>query len=1175
MKRFSVGLLAGLLICFQTQAELSIATAPLSLSAGVTPNILLAVDDSGSMDSEILLPTNDGALWWNTTTQSFSGLNAEDEPAAGVLNVNKVGEANSTWKKYVYLFPNGHHSRSDPRGLRVYEDAEHDHFAVPPVPLFAFARSPDFNKAYFNPRDRYAPWPSVGDHTYHNINPTEAPSDPEKGSFTFDLTREIDLDGNNEKFKVFAGMPKPGMGSGTYRSAGRKDIAYFPATFYLAEALPASYGYTGSTMTGFAPDGVTSLLGYEIKPANFSTPEHYQAMIQNFANWFSYYRKRHLATRAGIAGSLFEVRKARVGYFTINSRNAVSMRSLEDVGERESFYGDIYGLGGNSGGTPNKQALKHAGNQFKRDDSNAPITASCQANAAILFTDGYSNTHNPDVGNADEHKGAPYADGVSNTMADIAMHFYDTHLRADLDSGKVPVDEACNRSDRLPSLDCKTDLHMLTYAVTLGARGTLYDPDNPLNPYSTPPSWPTEFPNRSPTAVDDLWHATINGRGAMLTADKPVEITDKLKSAITTILQSVGSASAVAANSTRLDANSRVFQARYDSRDWSGELLAYNVAGDGSLESRAWTTDTSTAIPAHDTRKIFTKNSSGGAEFLWDDLDDSQKIALTPDTSDTDRATVGPRVVNWLRGDQSREGTDTSLRIRTKRLGDIVNSTPFFHWKQNFGFSSLATEGASYASYVASKATEPAVIYVGANDGMLHAFKATTGEELFAYIPAGVYQNLYKLAQPDYEHRYFVDGPSQVHDAYLNSAWRSVLVGSTGAGGKSVFALDVSDPDGMTASDVLWEFHTSSSSSDKLGVALTNPVIARLASGDWVAIFGNGYNSGDSLKLFVLDLLTGDIIRVINTGVSGEDNGLGNIVPVDVDADRMTDHVYAGDLSGNVWKFDLTGSSSSDWAVAYEDSGNPAPLFIAKDADGVSQPITGRMAVGPGENGSVMVYFGTGKYFGASDGEVGTGPQTQSFYGIQDSGSQVSGRSDLVEQTIVSEGSTSLAGTGNSSESALRVVSNNTVDYTSHKGWYLDLKLVTATDGGGERVVEQPILRHGRVIFVTLQPSADSCDFGGTSHLMELDAKTGGRLAYAVFDANGDGIINSADLMTVDATSIPPSGKKFTEIISRPGIIDAGAKEYKYTSGSRGTLGVTTEKGGGYISGRQAWWQLR
>lgn len=1159
-------------------AELSVSDTPLSLAAGVAPNIVLAIDDSGSMDAEILMPTNDGALWWHTGNESFVGLNAEDNEESAVINVNRQGGANGTWKKYVYLFPNGHGAAE---GRRVYNDRSNDHFAVPPTAEFAFARSPDYNRAYFNPLDLYIPWPTVGSNSFSSVDPAAAPSDPVRGSFTFNLTADINAGGDNYTFRFFRGMTLPNGDTASDNS--NRQVRYYPATFYLKEALPSAFGYTGATLTGAAPDG-SSLIGYQIKPVNFSSTAAYNVMMQNFANWFSYYRKRHLATRAGVALSFFDVKNARLGEFTINNRDTVAMKTLSVDTERNAIFSQIYSRGGNSAGTPNRQALNHIGTQLQRTGSAAPITHACQANAAILFTDGYSNPGGvSSVANADGDKGFPYADTQSNTMADIAMYYYANNLRPDYAAGQVPVDKDCNLGSPPPSLDCNTNPHMLTYAVTLGTRGFLFDPESPANPYISTPVWPSEFPARSPTAVDDLWHATINGRGELLNASKPVEIAGKLKSAVTKILQSVGSASAVAANSTRLDTETRVFQARYDSRDWSGQILAYQVESDGALSEIVWNSQNADKIPEAALRNIFTwttlsDGSTGGAtSFQWDLLHSSQQALVAQGVDVAEVGTVGPQRVAWLRGDQSLEGVNEGFRIRSHRLGDIVNSNPFYHGGQDFGFGKLSgAEGSSYAAYLSSKAGEPAMLYVGANDGMLHAFRASDGVEQFAYVPFAVYSNLHHLITPDYDHKYFVDGSPRVMDAYFGNAWHSVLVGATGAGGGSVFAIDVSDPDSLSANDVLWDFSTTSDASHKLGLAMSDPVVARLESGDWVAIFGNGYNSSDTVKLFVVSLSDGSLMAAIDTGVDGANNGLSDVVPVDTDDDRITEYVYAGDLAGNVWKFDLTNSASTDWQVAYAtDASEPTPLYTATDPAGAAQAITGKMTVGRHPDGGSMVYFGTGKYFENGDATVGDTPQLQSFYGIHDDGEPVSGRSVLQGQTISNQGGLSLAGTDDSAGSELRVVSNNAVDYSSQKGWYLDLKLTGERYGGGERVIYQPTLRYDRVIFPTLIPSADPCNFGGTGWLMELDAMTGGRLNYSVFDANNDGLINSVDWVEIASTLYAPSGKKFDQMITRPGIVGAGEKEYKYTSGSRGTMGVTAERGGGAELGRQSWWQLR
>jgi len=1152
-------------------AEIDIADTPLSLATGVRPNIIIAIDDSGSMDAELLMPTNDGALWWHTGNKSFVGLDKNDAGAAGVLNFNKVGGADGTWKKYIYLFPNGTGA-----GKRVYGDDNNDHYAVPPTAQFAFARSPDYNKAYFNPDDSYLPWPSVGTNIFANITPASAPSDPSVGDFTFNLLPNINIATGSFYFQT--GMLLSNGNVAT--SAGSQIINYYPATFYLKEPLASDYGYTGTTLTGYTPDGASALYGYEIKSANFSTSAAYTAMAQNFANWFSYYRKRHLATRAGVALSFFDVNNVRLGEFTINNLRDVSMKTLANSADRNSFYDTLYTRGGNSGGTPNREALNHAGSQFQRSDSAAPIPHACQANAAILFTDGYSNVSSiSGVGNEDAGKGAPYEDTASSTMADIAMKYYDNPLRLNFATGQVPMAAACNRKNPPPALDCKTDLHMLSYAVTLGTGGILYDPDNPADPYTSPPSWHTSFENRSPTAIDDLWHATINGRGALLIASKPVEIAEKLKSAITQILQSISSSASIATNSTRLDSDTIIFQARYDSRDWSGQIQAYEVDSDGDLATEQWDTNSNGGIPPHANRNILTWISpiSGpgtAVDFSWDNLSVTEQLALTVDLNAADISIAGPQRVNWLRGDQSLEGLNANYRIRSHLLGDIINSNPYFHWQQNYGFKRLpGSAGSSYEAYLSAKKTKPPMLYVGANDGMLHALNATSGTEEFAYIPASAYPNLASLSKPDYSHKYFVDGSPLVLDAYWNDSWHSILVGSSGAGGGSVFAIDVSDPSNVDSSDILWDFHTSASDSHKLGMSMSNPVLTRLASGDWVAIFGNGYNSGDTVKLLLVNLQTGELIKAIDTEVAGSNNGLGDILAVDSDSDRITDYVYAGDLNGNVWKFDLSSNNSSQWKVAFKSGNTPKPFFVAKAPDGSAQAITAGMTSGRHPDGGIMIYFGTGKYFENGDSLVTSSPQLQSFYGLRDNGSQILARSNLQQQTISYEGTPTLR--GGSAEFAVRVVSNTTVDYGAKAGWYVDLTSPSAANGAGERVIDQAILRNGRVIFATLIPSADPCNFGGTGWLMEIDSINGGRLPDTVIDINGDGLINDDDMTNLSDEFFPSSAKKFDQLLTRPGIIGAGEKEYKYTSGSRGGIGITLERGSGHELGRQAWWQLQ
>uniref|UniRef100_UPI0025E8886B hypothetical protein n=1 Tax=Thiocapsa sp. TaxID=2024551 RepID=UPI0025E8886B len=242
------------------RADIDIATAPLFVMPPVIPALMLAIDDSGSMDSEVLMRANDGALWWNTKNRSFTGLNMNDHSETGAINFNRAGDANNDWKKFVYLFPNGTGLTS---GRRAYSDSTHDHYAVPPIPPFAFSRSPEFNLAYFDPARLYAPWPSQGGYTFTDADPAAASTDPTRGSQTYTLTAVSERRDSNEVFRMFPGMvipagtryrdwddskwktasndrpieiadmPNPDdLTNGVYRGEGRGvPISFYPATF--------------------------------------------------------------------------------------------------------------------------------------------------------------------------------------------------------------------------------------------------------------------------------------------------------------------------------------------------------------------------------------------------------------------------------------------------------------------------------------------------------------------------------------------------------------------------------------------------------------------------------------------------------------------------------------------------------------------------------------------------------------------------------------------------------------------------------------------------------------------------------------------------------------------------------------------------------------------------------
>lgn len=745
-------------------------------------------------------------------------------------------------------------------------------------------------------------------------------------------------------------------------------------------------------------------------------------------------------------------------------------------------------------------------------------------------------------------------------------------------------------------------------------------------------------------------------------ASEPVKLVTALNQAFTSIEKQISSASAVAANSTRLDTSTLIYQAKFDSTDWSGELLALDVdTSTGAVNTTTPNWKASTVLPAHGSRNIYTFNPTAaagarGVLFQWNNLTKdsdtptpplpSQQTYLNTLNSVVD-TTKGTLRLDWLRGDRTNEkisDADTVtnpthiFRKRTNNLGDIVNSDPVFvGGTQNYGYGVLpAPEGSAYNSFLTSTnylARRP-MIYVGANDGMLHGFDArkngsgspavtTGGTEMFAYIPNALFPELSKLPDLNYAHQYFVDGPAGAGDAYIDAdnngslEWHTLLAGTMGAGGRAVFALDVTYPDSFGASNALWEF-TNADDAD-LGYTFAQPAIVRMKGPKWAVIVANGYNSDNGhAVLFIRDAKTGNNIAKIDTGVGDttNKNGLSTPLPVDINNDRIIDYIYAGDLYGNLWKFNVTSDNPSLWAVAYKDgSGNNMPLFTACTTTGTTcsaanrQPITSKPNVGQGgsdQTSGLMIYFGTGKYFETGDNIVGNSPQVQTFYGLWDKNTgadQITDRADLQAQTIDFEGypTTTL---DDLSTSLLRVTSSNAVCYATtstgctsssplKKGWALNLiKPTNITQG--ERVVSFPLVRRGLVIFATLIPSSDPCDAGGTGWLMELDALTGKRPGAPAFDVFGgtgasptttaDGKVDDADLVKIDntANTYAASGTNIGIGFHKgPAVVESDTVDYKKLSGSTGQLGGVVDAGGGGGGGgggngfRKSWRQLR
>lgn len=956
---------------------------------------------------------------------------------------------------------------------------------------------------------------------------------------------------------------------------------------------------------------------------------------QNFANWYSFYRTRNLATTsaASVAFSKLD-QNARIAWQALNSchgsggfvtsncsgtsgslgfSNAIRPYSGT---QKSNFYTWLGNLPTNNS-TPLPDAMARAGDYFRMGGSNGPYLNdysgsskdeySCRRNYHIMMTDGIWNTNNTNPGNLDNQTItlptnpdmkqyapiSPYKDSYSNTLADVAFKYWVEDLRAGsnpaaLDNILLPIynDRTGTATQQYwnPKNDPATWQHMVNFTIGLGLGDYLsqatpaltYNGSTYSGSYNDLVSGATKWPQPSPDTaanVADLWHAALNSRGQFFSANNPAALGAAFQTILTAISGDTGSAASLSANSTSIQpGNTIVYQARFN-RDWSGGLLAFPVDTNG-VGTALW--DASQLIPAYGVRKIYTFNGTAGVPFTsCSNLSAAEKLALDTDINGVVDSRCSDRL-SWLRGNAAKEQRNGgSFRNRlTTVMGDIINSDPAYVADVNYGYAALpaGTPGQdSYATFISNNTSRMPMVYVGANDGRLYGIRADQGSaqsgvEQFSYIPAGVYGNLSRLTDPAYSHRYYADGPITVGDAYLGSSWKTVLIAGLNAGGKSVYALDVTDPTNFDESKVMWEFNDGGASTT-LGLTFSQPQIGLLENGTWVAVFGNGYNStSGGAYLYVVNLRTGALIKKITASdtAGDESNGLSTPLLVDTDGNKLMDTVYAGDLQGHLWKFDLSGDPAT-WGVAY----SGAPLFTARNASGQVQPITSQPKAAGHPLGGKVILFGTGRYLSTSDVFDQT---VQTFYGIRDNGAAVTttDRSELQEQRIQLQ--------QDASGLTVRTVSGNTVDWNTKKGYYLDLVDPPIPPGTamGERVVSTPLVTSDRVIFVTVIPSTDPCVPGGTSWLMELNLSTGGTFQDSILDINRDGKIDETDKVGGQIVS----GEKLTSLgISKtPVLLQHDPGFDKLLTGTTGRIEVVRNQGtnppvGGVT--RRSWIQIR
>lgn len=975
---------------------------------------------------------------------------------------------------------------------------------------------------------------------------------------------------------------------------------------------------------------------------------------KNFAIWYSFYRDRGLATISAAHLAFYTLpNDMRLTWQALNRCTAVnssqsacvdnSFRRVSDE-HKGNFYTWLKGITFGSG-TPLRGALSNAGEFLKTNDAWAfnpnPFSGStvtepqyaCRSSFHIMMTDGIWNGNStiaaparaddesfdlPD-GTAYNGTRAPYADDTTKTLADYAMDYWATDLRGGLDNevkAYTPFRGATEAGTYWdPRNNPATWQSMSNFMVALGLGNALNKAGLPWSGSTfegtgydnlvAGTDWPAAGSDNDENNVYDLWHAAINSRGEFFSADSPDALTKAFKDILNRIAERQSTAAA-AGSTTSVSAEdpddpynlkivNRAFFPEFDSADWSGDVKRKDIKRElGGVPTReqVWSAKAKLNAMQPSSRNILIGGGaglSGLREFSYANLTEAQKAVfnLNPDSSSGTSDNRGADRVAYLRGSRALEGTSASdFRRRGSLLGDIINSTPVVVGEPAYIpylADDIDGDDGDYIAFRDANKDRPELVYVGANDGMLHAFFAGKverddqgnetvvhegGKEAFSFIPKAVINNLPKLTAQSYKggaHQFYVDGSPIVRDVYIGGSWRTVLIGTLRAGGKSIFALDITDP-GENGSGVklLWEITDQTAGYANLGYTFPQPEVARLHTGQWAVLLGNGYDSAnDAASMFIINIANGSLIKELVVDNADESiNGLSAVRGADNNSDGVVDYAYAGDLRGNLWRFDLAKTVSEaegaadpfnradyqssvsvmDFKVSYGGQPLYKAIYPAGADDQRLQPITAPPSLirHPTRRG-YLVIFGTGKFFETDDASGDT-EKANSIYAIWDrktraestSSAPTLSRTSLVEQTIVSQQVGTFLNGEASAVWDVRTLSENPVQWykddttraeevdnanVNKWGWYLDLR-VEGQALKGEMMLDRMTVSGDALIFGTLTPNDDPCADGASYWVYALNAEEGGRLDRPALDFNRDGTFNSKDTIN----DIPPSG---------------------------------------------------
>ena len=758
----------------------------------------------------------------------------------------------------------------------------------------------------------------------------------------------------------------------------------------------------------------------------------------------------------------------------------------------------------------------------------SPIQYRCQKNYGVLITDGLP-TYDRTFPSNDPLGGSrlPNWDGINNDgnnlngdgegdtlyLDDIAKFAFDIDMRS---SGTDAAGKSWNAVD-FPRQN------MNTYTVGFTASN------------------------------DMLSDAADYGQGRYYQATDSAGLNAALSSALSDITSKAGSGGSGVASGTTLASGTSYFQTSYDPKDWRGTIKSFGFTSAGAVNTSAvlWSTDTAIVPGATaPTYQSWNTLNNAAVTLAYGNLSPAQQTVLSQGLP---TGISGIDLVEWSKGTNK-----TGLKVRSVLLGDIINSPLVLASPTEKTASDLAGD-TTYSTYLTTKASNMnASLVVNANDGFVSVINSANGTRRYAYMPSSVLPSLRLIADPNYvngvSHKFLVDGQLGVFDAQFGTAWKTLAIGGTGAGGKTFYGLQLFDASAGNVIRALWEVSAPATAStsnafNDLGYAYARPEVARLADGRWAAFIANGYGSNSGVAaLYVLDVRDGSLIKKIVIDSTETTNGLSS-VKLRVNSQNVVQAAYGGDLKGRLWKFDLSATSSDSWGVAF--SGKP--LFTT--AGGATQPITAQPLLADNALGGKQIFVGTGKFNETADK---TNKDLQAFYSVWDA----DGGSGQI--TVSSLQAQAITGVFSGSTGQFVTTSQNDTTYPAEKGWYLPLVYNNALTG--ERVINQASLVLGRIVFTTASvDTTDPCSSFGTGKLIELDAFSGKMLNYAVLDTNADGVVDSNDTIS--------SGVVFTGGIPTLNAIVNGASR-KVVNDSSGGITTLVEKSGGG-SRRIMWRQIQ